>query len=238
MAQPPSQDRRPSRGRSRASASTSSRSPDSGPPIVAELGRPETPAETAARRAENSRKHRANQTVVNLVLALVASLGIVLLLVLVVVRPDPPADDPVDVQVVASQAQPGIETTLVVPALPPGWSSNRAELESGPGDGVTWSVGLITPAPEYIGLEQGIGVPSDFVERLVGEFPATGETTIDGVEWDVYDRRESADVGNFAYSLVTTIDDAVFVLHGSAADDEFTVLASAVVASATAGAPR
>ena len=67
------------------------------PAIVAELGRPETPEETAARKAENSRKRRANQTAFNLIVATIASLGIVLFLVVVVVRPNP-------------EPAPGIET--------------------------------------------------------------------------------------------------------------------------------
>ena len=41
------------------------------PAIVAELGRPETPDETAERKAETSRKHRAGQTTFNLVVALI-----------------------------------------------------------------------------------------------------------------------------------------------------------------------
>ena len=58
------------------------------PRVVAELGRPETPEETAARQAENSLKHRQRQTVTNLVLALGASLLVVLALVLLVPRSD------------------------------------------------------------------------------------------------------------------------------------------------------
>src|SRR5207342_1416059 len=65
---------------------------DNGRPIVAELGRAETPAETAERKAKASAKRRSNQTAINLVIALVASLGLVLLVVLVVVRPEVPAD--------------------------------------------------------------------------------------------------------------------------------------------------
>ena len=62
-------------------------------PIVAELGRPETPEETANRKAERSRLHRSNQTALNLVAALIVCLVVVLLIVLVVVRPDP-AEEP------------------------------------------------------------------------------------------------------------------------------------------------
>ena len=67
------------------------------PREVAELGRPETPEETAARKAENSRKHRQRQTLKNLVLALAASLGVVFIIVLLVPRSDGPIDRDVDV---------------------------------------------------------------------------------------------------------------------------------------------
>ena len=87
-------------GASRAARSTEAdaneRTPPTPPPplgkqraprVVAELGRPETPDETAARKAASSRAHRENQTAFNLVIAIVVSVGIVVLLVLVVVRP-------------------------------------------------------------------------------------------------------------------------------------------------------
>ena len=61
---------------------------ENGRPIVAELGRAETPQETADRKAISSAKRRSNQTVINLVIAVVASLGIVVFLLVVVVRPD------------------------------------------------------------------------------------------------------------------------------------------------------
>ena len=75
------------------------------PRIVAELGRPETPQETADRRAAAAAKRRSNQTVFNLVIATVASLGVVLLLVLVVVRPDPGPAEPIDVAAIAADAR-------------------------------------------------------------------------------------------------------------------------------------
>ena len=191
------------------------------PRIVAELGRPETPEETAARKAENTRKHRANQTVINLVLALAASLGVVLVLVLVVVRPDQPVPTPIDYRAAASQSQGLVGEKLVAPTLPPSWSANNAQLNSADGGGNTWTIGFVTPKVQFIALEQGIGVPTSWSSGFLGRVPSTGSTTIGGIDWKVFDRRDSRDPGNFAYSLETTVGGSVYLVHGTANDAEF-----------------
>jgi hypothetical protein len=198
--------------------------------VVAELGRPETPEETAARKAENSRAHRANQTTRNLVLALVASLAIVLFTVLIVVRPANNLVAPVNYKSVAAQAQTGVSETLVSPALPAGWKSNDAELKTDSGKTVTWYIGLITPAQQFIAVEQGIHTSDTWFGSLLGKAQATGHATIAGTRWTVYNQRGASGVGNFPYSLVATIEGSRLVLHGSASDAEFRVLATAVVA--------
>jgi hypothetical protein len=207
---------------------------EQGRPIVAELGRAETPDETAARKAENSRKHRSNQTILNLVAALVVSLGVVVLLVLVVVRPDGGRPDPVDYRAAASQAQGAVDVRLAVPDLPATWSANRAELETAGADGVTsWRIGFVTPSEQYLALDQGIAANPTWVSTLLDGAKATGSTSIAGIDWQVYDRRTAADPGNLAYALVADVGsgDAVstLVLSGTASDAEFETLADAVV---------
>ena len=54
--------------------------------VVAELGRPETPSETAARKAESSRVYRSSQTFRNLIAALLASVAVVLVIAFAVPR--------------------------------------------------------------------------------------------------------------------------------------------------------
>lgn len=212
---------------------------DKAPRIVAELGRPETAEETAARRAEASRKRRANQTVFNLVLALLASLGIVLLLVLVVVRPDQPPRAAVDYVETAAQAQPAVSERLFAPTLPPAWTANNATLDTA-GESFVWKVGFITPAQQFIALEQGIDTGASWVAGRLGRLAATSTTDIGGVTWDVYDRRDANDPGNFAYSLVADLGGSEVLLHGTASDEEFITLAAAIAADAastTEGAP-
>lgn len=206
--------------------------------IVAELGRPETPEETADRKAEASRKHRANQTFLNLVLALAACLVIVLVLVIIVVRPSLDESPRVDYQKLAADAQPTVSETLAAPELPKGWTANAARLEKGSDGIVSWYIGLVTPAPQYIGLVQGLKANTSWVSAQLNNSRATGTTTIDGIEWTLYDQRDtSKDPGNFAYSMSATVDASSFVLHGSGDTAEFHTVATALAAQlAAAGA--
>jgi hypothetical protein len=201
------------------------------PRVVAELGRPETPEETAKRKAEDSVKHRQRQTVRNLVGSLVASLAVVAVIVLIVPRSDTPIERDVDVASIAAQAQVGLEQELAVPELPEGWRSNDASLRQSEADGVTaWYAGYLTPSDEYAGMYQGLGANPTWTADLLANTVASGVVTIDGVEWTVYDNRESdADVGNARYGLVTEAGESTFVLLGTAAPEEFETLARAIV---------
>ena len=199
------------------------------PRVVAELGRPETPEETAARKAETSRKHRANQTLLNLVAALVVSLAIVAFLVTVVVRPAPPPTEGVDYATVASQAQAETSEPLLSPVLPPGWTANDARFQTTQ-QVPTWYIGFITPGEQYIGLDQGIGANATWQATLLDQAQQTGTVTIDGIEWAVFDKRGSDDPGNYAYSIATTRGDSTVLLHGTASDEEFELLATTIAA--------
>lgn len=205
------------------------------PRIVAELGRPETPEETAARKAENSRKHRANQTLRNLALALIASLAVVFILVLVVVRPDGAPRAAVDYQRDATSSQPQAGHPLAAPPLPIGWSANSDGLATGSDSVVAWSIGFITPSKQYIGLVQGIQANPTWVAGQIQNKRSTGTVSIGGRDWTVYDRRTVVDPGNYAYSLSTVIGASSIVLHGTAPTKEFELLATAVAAQLDTG---
>lgn len=199
------------------------------PAIVAELGRPETPDEAAARKSAARAKRRANQTMTNLVLSLLASLAVVVAIVLVVLRPDPPAREPVDVPAVAATAQRSIDTPLVVPALSPEWRANDAGLRTGAADIVSWYAGYVTPGEAFVSITQGVGADATWLATTLREAEPTGSLTIDGVAWQEYDQRGD-DVGNLEYALSTEADGAIVVLAGTADDTEFLQFAEAVSA--------
>jgi hypothetical protein len=195
------------------------------PRVVAELGRPETPEETAARKAENSRKHRANQTLLNLVLATAASLGIVAFLFAVVVRPAAAPPEPVDYISVAQAAD--ADVPLAAPVVPVDWYANAARLRTEFGV-TTWYVGFITAEEGFIALNQGLGANVSWVNAELDGREATGDTRIGGLDWQVYDHRDRDDAGNYAYALVTELDGSTVVLHGTASDAEFESLAASI----------
>ena len=197
-------------------------------PIVAELGRAETPQETADRKAAASRRHRENQTALNLVIALAASLAVMLVIVLIVVRPDPPKAEPVDFAALAAQVQPGYDEPILSPSLPEGWSANAARIETGADDVSSWYVGFLTPEEDFIGMTQGIAANPTWLAAQLRGAVVTGSANVGGLQWDIYDQRDKDDVGNLEYVMSTIIGESTVVLAGSAADGEFEVLATAI----------
>ena len=200
------------------------------PAIVAELGRAETAQETADRKAENSRKHRANQTALNLVGATIASLAIVAFLIIVVVRPAPAPAESIDYATIASQAQVSSAQALVVPELPESWTANDARFATKQ-QVPTWYIGFVTPTTQFIALNQGIDANRTWQAAILENALETGSVTIAGISWTVFDHRDASNPGNYAYSLATTSGATTIVLHGTADDSEFEALATAIASS-------
>lgn len=195
------------------------------PAIVAELGRPETPEEAAERKAAASARRRSNQTALNLVIATVASLLIVAFLVVVVVRPAPAPTEPIDFGAIAAETGAGV----VAPELPSTWRANDARFETTQGVR-TWYIGFITPETQFIALNQGLDANPTWLAATLEDARATGTTRIAGLEWTVYDRRDSGEPGNHAFALSTEVEGSTIVLHGTADDAEFAALAESVAA--------
>ncbi|WP_294177889.1 DUF4245 domain-containing protein [uncultured Schumannella sp.] len=203
---------------------------EQGRPIVAELGRAETPEETAARKAAATARHRGNRSVFSLIFALLASFGIVAFLVLVVVRPDAgPTQQPVDYLAAAADAQPAVDEPLVAPIVPAEWYANRARLATETADGVIrWELGFVTAETQYLAITQGIDANPSWIADQVLDAPAGPSVRLGGLDWTSYDRRDVDDPGNVEFALVTEIDGSTIVVSGTAADTEFAILAQAI----------
>lgn len=195
------------------------------PPVVAELGRPETPEEASIRRDEARRNRRARQTTFNLVVATLASLLLAAFFGILMSNPGSPGIDDVDYAAAAAEAQDGIDEPLTAPELPDGWRANRAEIETGD-DGVTmWRLGLLTPGGEFIGVKQGIDANPSWLAAQVENTSETGTATLGGLEWTL---REGDADGNLSRAMTSVDEGSTFVLYGTADDAEFTALAEAI----------
>lgn len=208
-------------------------SPRRPPRVVAELGRPETPDETAARKAENSRNYRKRKTINNLVYSLLVCVALVVVIALAVPRSDTSLLEEVDYHAVAATAQASSDAPLADPELPGSWSANRAETDT-EGGVSSWNIGLITPSDQFIGITQGFDANETWLSDQLRKSAASSTLTVDGVEWTVYDNRERDDVGNVEYALTTEAGTSTFIVFGTATEEEFLTVASALTDQVTA----
>lgn len=196
---------------------------------MAELGRPETAEETAARKAEDSHNHRERQTANNLVLSLLATVGLVIFIVLIVPRGNQNLDPLVDFTAAAQQVRSSISEPVAVPELPSEWKANLAQLRTG-SDGVqSWNIGLITPDNRFIALSQGMNAGERWLRNQLPDVSATAQKIISGVNWTVYDDREASNgKGNLQYALSTATSTSTYVLYGTGSDTEFRTVAATI----------
>lgn len=188
------------------------------------------PGGAAPARARSS---RYPQSALALIGAILGSLAIVAFIVLVVVRPDGAIRPGVDWHAVAAEVR-QTQPSVIDPQLPEGWSANTAAL--GSLDEVpTWTVGLLSPAQGYVALDQGFGADELWRrDALDGRAPETA-ATIAGVEWQIVDRRDERDTGNYAYAMLAELPGCTVVLHGSGSDAEFRSVAEAVASASRLG---
>ena len=201
------------------------------PKIVAELGRPETPEETFARKQENSRLYRSRKTINNLVYSLLVTVGLVAAVYFLVPRADGEPNWQVDYVAQSEIASKSLGEPLLVPAMPEQWRANAAELRNATNGQVTsWYIGFITPKDKFIAFNEAFDANETWISNELKDYPATGTKNIDGQEWTIYDNRSYKDAGNVQYALVTTSGRSTVVLFGTADDAEFDQLATSITA--------
>lgn len=180
---------------------------------------PENPEDKAARVAKARAERRARQNMRNLIWSMLASLGVVALLVIVVVRPDTNLVEEIDWREVAEQSADQLPGDPVVPMLSGLWSSNRAEVTKEPGADVTWSIGLLGPEDSYVFVDQGFAANDAWVAQRVEQSASTGDVLLgyppNQIEWREYDRRESDPGANNAYVVVLDYDESIVVVGGN-----------------------
>lgn len=191
------------------------------PTVVAELGRPETPAETAARKANDSRLYRQRKTVNNLVFSLLVTVAAVAVIFLMVPRGTGDyAERTVDVQTLAAESSRVAERALTVPDVPETWLPRQAVLRT-EGSITYWQVHYITENEAYASVIQafdssGQSVNADWIADRLENLDPTGSEQMAGVEWVVYDHpTRKPDGANVIFGLEQHTDDTTLLVYGT-----------------------
>ena len=183
------------------------------PRIVAELGRPETAEETAARKAESSRVYRASQNTRNLIAALLVTLAVVAVVIFAVPRGEPPVAPPIDVAAIAQ----GIETAegrpVIVPDPPEDWRVNSAARDQS--DSTTaWTI-VYAPETGFLRIAQGFDADETWPTRVLNGADVDGTVTVEGVVWDRFEIRDPAQTGNVSAAMSVRAGPDTILVYGS-----------------------
>lgn len=206
-----------------------------GPRVVAELGRPETPDETAARKAESSRVYRSSQNVRNLIAALLATLAVVVVIMFAVPRGSAPEREPIDVAAAAERVASSEDRTVIVPEMSDDWVVNLAAVD---GEARVKAFNVVyAPADEnergFVNVSQGFDADASWVTRVLSGSAPDGTVTIDGITWDRYEL-DPERTGNISVALSTNAGTDTVLIYGTTTQDALEETARSVTDQITA----
>lgn len=167
---------------------------------------------------DSAAKHRAKQTVNNLVLALLASLGIVLVTVLAVPRDDSNRIEPVDYRASISAAETSANLDIFAPSIPQGWWANRATWHGSTADGVRYfETGFVGPTNQYVLLTQAFAVNPTWIALASKDYAPDDNAPSTNPNWTKWvNRSEDA---NDPYFWTLEKDGNLITLRGSKIED-------------------
>lgn len=176
----------------------------------------------------NASERRAKQTVRNLVLSMLATLGVVVLIVLGVPRDDSSLIQRVDYLSVADEARASLSKEVIAPAIPANWWSNAARIEKQLGLDV-WYVGFVTENSEFIAISQAFESNPSWESDVLAGNALTGTREIAGLTWEIYPTRTPSDPPSTKeLAMLYRSESWTVVIYGTAAESDFVILAEAI----------
>lgn len=174
--------------------------------------------------SDSAARHRARQTVINLCLALAASVGIVITMVLIVPRDDSNRIKEVDYATISqtAKAESGLEVITVTP--PANWWSNNASLTTNNVDTVpVFKAGFVGSDIKYIGYTQAFNANPTWLALSLNGKVLTGEYSSKHYKWDIYESVvKNEPKKTMDYVMVLNHKDQDYVLlYGVADESEF-----------------
>ena len=163
-------------------------------------------------------KRRARQTLINLLLSLGATIGVMLILILAVPRDDSNRVQSVDYEQLAAQAASQAPGALLVPTIPVDWYSNSARFRSASQDGVaTWYAGFVGPNSEFIALTQGFDINQTWLQIQLEANKPTGEVTLGEITWKIFEStKENSPKKSKDFLMVLEYESNAVLVYGVA----------------------
>jgi hypothetical protein len=173
-------------------------------------------------------ERRAKQTVRNLVYALLATVGLVVLVVAGVPRDDSNRIQKVDYVAEAKAASEAVGQLALAPELPEGWWSNSARLEKTAGV-TNWYTGFVTGESEYIGLRQAFESNPSWVALTLERNWYERDIEVAGNLWQVWpELRPTEPPSTMNTAWLIEKGDVAIVIFGTATEAEFIKIAEAM----------
>lgn len=167
---------------------------------------------------------RARQTLINLLLALGASVGVLLTFMMVVPRDDSNRIQPVDYISIAQDVRASTQIDVIAPApIPTGWWANNARWRDTTADGVNhWFVGFVGPKNQFVGITQAFETNPTWLAlklvdfEIVDELSKPGEFTL-----TEYRGREENKSGEKLWVYAPADSTDAVLISGTASREEF-----------------
>ena len=168
--------------------------------------------------SDTAAKRRARQTLINLLLSLGATIGVMLVLILAVPRDDSNRVQAVDYKELAAQAASQAPGPLLIPAIPVDWYSNSARFRSATQDGVaTWYAGFVGPNSEFIALTQGFDVNQTWLQIQLEANKPTEEVVLGNSTWEIFEStKENNPQKSKDFLMVLEYDSNAVLVYGVA----------------------
>jgi hypothetical protein len=167
---------------------------------------------------------RARQTLINLMLALGVSVGLLLTFMMIVPRDDTNLIKPVDYTSIAADVRSSTGIDVLVPAtIPPGWWANNARWRDTTADGVNyWFIGFVGPTNQFVGITQAFDTNPTWLALKTVEYEIVSESTpSEGSTLTEYRGRAENKSGEKLWIYKSTASNDAVIVDGTANREEF-----------------
>jgi hypothetical protein len=158
-----------------------------------------------------------------MVISMAVIVGIVVVLLLLVPRPNQIPERSLDVPAAASGARSELGFAPADPSLPNGWTATVADVQHDTDDLPTWHLTYTTPSGHYAGVQQAKNATAAWESRQVTDGREQGTETIGSHSWIIRSRTDRG-----VTSLVLRGPVITTVVTGTATSAEIDEFAGAV----------